>query len=128
MGKRYLIDTNVVIAYLDSKLPGPAMKFMHGIIDEIPNISVITKIELLRFNADDSINKVLNDFVNESVILGLIDDIVDKTISICKEKRIKLPDGIIAATALNFDLTLLTRNISDFKNISGLKSLNPWEL
>lgn len=101
---------------------------MHGIIDEIPNISVITKIELLRFNADDSINKVLNDFVNESVILGLIDDIVDKTISICKEKRIKLPDGIIAATALNFDLTLLTRNISDFKNISALKSLNPWEL
>ncbi|WP_198675460.1 PIN domain-containing protein [Pleomorphovibrio marinus] len=39
----------------------------------------------------------------------------------------KLPDEIIAATALTYDLTLLTRNIGDFKKIEGLKVTNPNE-
>ena len=39
---------------------------------------------------------------------------------------IKLPDAIIAATALVYDLTLISRNVSDFKNIEGLKVLNPF--
>lgn len=35
-------------------------------------------------------------------------------------------DGLIAATALDHDLTVLTRNVKDFVNL-GLKTLNPWE-
>jgi predicted nucleic acid-binding protein len=38
----------------------------------------------------------------------------------------KLPDAIIAATALVYDLTLLSRNSSDFSGINGLKIINPW--
>ena len=40
--------------------------------------------------------------------------------------RIKLPDVIIAATALTNNYTLLTRNIDDFKNIPGINLENPW--
>jgi predicted nucleic acid-binding protein len=40
----------------------------------------------------------------------------------------KLPDAIIAATALVYDLTLITRNTSDFKNMEGLKVINPFDL
>jgi predicted nucleic acid-binding protein len=36
-------------------------------------------------------------------------------------------NAIIAATALNEDLILLTRNVDDFKNISDLELLNPWD-
>ncbi|MEK7257684.1 MAG: PIN domain-containing protein [Bacteroidota bacterium] len=41
-------------------------------------------------------------------------------------KSIKLPDAIIAATALTHQLTLLTRNVSDFSKIPGLTVVNPF--
>ena len=104
------------------------MGVMNTIIDDTPNISVITKIEVLRFNTSADIYKVLEDFISESVVLNLNDFVVEKTISICKAHRIKLPDAVIAATALVQGFTLITRNIIDFKNISGLELLNPWDL
>ncbi len=36
------------------------------------------------------------------------------------------PDLLIAATALEHDLTLVTRNVRDFEDIEGLRLLNPW--
>ena len=45
--KQYLIDTNAVIDYLGQKLPRSGMTFLNDIIDVIPNLSVITKIEVL---------------------------------------------------------------------------------
>jgi predicted nucleic acid-binding protein len=54
--------------------------------------------------------------------------VVKTTIDICKQSRIKLPDAIIAATALSSNLTLLTRNVSDFKHIQGLTVVNPWDI
>ncbi|MDQ6763986.1 MAG: type II toxin-antitoxin system VapC family toxin [Bacteroidota bacterium] len=50
-----------------------------------------------------------------------------KTAELRKAYKIKLPDAIIAATALVYDLTLLSRNTVDFKDIAGLKIYNPWE-
>jgi predicted nucleic acid-binding protein len=127
VGKGYLIDSNVVIGYLDNKLPESGMKFMHAIVDETPNISVVTKIEVLRFNTSDVVYKTLQDFVSESIVFEINDQVVDKTIAICKGHRIKLPDAIIAATAIVGDLMLITRNTSDFKNITELELLDPWK-
>lgn len=50
MGKEYLIDTNAVIDYLDNKLPAKANSFID---DNRPNISVITRIELLAWPGAD---------------------------------------------------------------------------
>jgi predicted nucleic acid-binding protein len=36
-------------------------------------------------------------------------------------------DGVIAATALHHDLTLVTRNVKDFAGL-GIQILNPWEM
>lgn len=128
MGKGYLVDTNVVIGYLDNKLPVRGMQFMNEIIDNVPNLSVITKIEVLRFNTSVESYKILEDFINESNVFDLDELVVKSTITICKSNRIKLPDAIIAATALVYDLNLITRNISDFRNIGNLKLSNPWDL
>jgi predicted nucleic acid-binding protein len=38
-----------------------------------------------------------------------------------------MPDAIIAASALIHNLTLLTRNDSDFKKIPNINIINPWE-
>lgn len=61
------------------------------------------------------------------MVLGIDDKVVEQTIRICKSQKIKLPDAIIAATASVYDFSLITRNTSDFKNIQGLKLLNPWD-
>lgn len=39
----------------------------------------------------------------------------------------KLPDAIIAATAILNDCSLVTRNIADFTGLDGLEVLNPFE-
>ena len=72
--------------------------------------------------------KVLAAFVDSSIIHTLSPAIVQRTIELCKQIKIKLPDAIIAATALTENLTLVTRNNNDFENIPNLKLLNPWEI
>lgn len=54
--------------------------------------------------------------------------IIDACISIRKANKIKLPDAIIAATALVFELTIISRKTSDFKNIPGLTVIDPHTL
>jgi predicted nucleic acid-binding protein len=50
--------------------------------------------------------------------------VADITIDIRKKTRIKLPDAIIAATAISESLHLVTRNVDDFSNID-VKISNP---
>jgi predicted nucleic acid-binding protein len=71
--------------------------------------------------------EVLHNFINDALVIELEQPIKLKTADIRKAHKIKLPDAIIAATALVYDLTLLSRNISDFTNINGLKIVNPWD-
>jgi predicted nucleic acid-binding protein len=124
----YLIDTNAVIDYLGKILPPKGMDFMNNVIDAVPNISVITKIEVLGFKAPAEHYQLLSNFMEDATILDLTGNIVDLTIDIRKNFKIKLPDAIIASTAIICELTLITRNISDFKYIKGLKILNPYNL
>lgn len=44
------------------------------------------------------------------------------------DKSRKRVDTLIAATALVHDLTLVTRDIADFRGIPGLKIHNPWDI
>jgi hypothetical protein len=94
----------------------------------VPNVSVITKIEVLGFNAPDEHYKLLSNFMDDALILDLTPDVINLSIAIRKTGKIKLPDAIIAAIALVFELTLITRNTADFKNIPGLKIVNPHEV
>lgn len=43
-----------------------------------------------------------------------------------KGHPVAAPDGLIAATALEHDLILVTRNVDDFAGL-GIEVLNPWE-
>ncbi len=39
---------------------------------------------------------------------------------------IKLPDAVIAGTAISDDLKLMTRNLADFERVAGLHVVNPF--
>lgn len=125
---QYLIDTNAVIDFLGAKLPAKGTMFMNAILDAVPNLSIITKIELLGYPVQDEHYQTLLNFINDSIVIALNNEIADACIEIRKASKTKLPDSIIAATALVNHLALITRNTSDFKNINGLQVINPHDL
>jgi len=122
----YLIDTNAIIDFMASGMPEPGMSFMAGVIDTVPNISIISKIELLGFDGPTNDMELLEDFVNHSNIYHLDDHVVDECILLRKLNKIRLPDAIIAATAKVNSFHLITRNTRDFESLDKeLHILNP---
>ena len=129
MGIKYIWDTNTVIYYLQQQFPPSAEKFMDNLVDEArPVISAITEIELLCWkSATVKDSEVLNSFISDALVVELEQLIKYKAVDIRKKHKIKLPDAIIAATAVVYELILVSRNVSDFKNIEGLQVINPWD-
>jgi len=127
MGENYLIDTNVAIYFLNGVLPPQSLPFMRSIFDSGANLSVITKIELLGWSFPGvSSSNSAEQFVDTSTIYALTDAVVSLTIILRKAYKIKLPDAIIAATAIVYDLTLISRNDKDFVGIPSLAYRNPF--
>jgi predicted nucleic acid-binding protein len=48
------------------------------------------------------------------------------TLSVQEKLNLKLPDAVIAVTAIVNNLTIITRNTSDFNQIVGLNYINPF--
>jgi len=126
--ERYLIDTNAVSDYLSASLPVKGIAFMDTAIDAVPNISIITQIELLCWKTDLLTERNVQSFNNDSTILDITQDVISRCVLIRRSKKIKLPDAIIAATSLVYNLILISRNTSDFKNIDGLQVIDPYSL
>lgn len=126
MGTRYLIDTNTVSDYLSRNLSQEATQYLHGIVNSTPQISVITRIELLS-HLSSKID-IIRNFVGYATVFDLTEDIIIRTIALRRSRRIKIPDAIIASTALEYDLTLITHNTSDFQGIPDLKLLDAHSL
>ena len=129
MGLKYIWDTNTVIYYLQQQFPSSSELLMDKFANEAqPVISAITEIELLCWKtSNDKDLDILQNFISDSIVIELEQPIKFKTADIRKTYRIKLPDAIIAATAIVYNLTLITRNHTDFKNIYGIKLINPWD-
>ena len=73
----------------------------------------------------DEEQKISNLLKNFSEV-GIDSKTVDHAIIIRKAVRIKIPDAIIAASAILTESSLVTRNTDDFKGISGLIIVNPY--
>ena len=120
-----LLDTNILI-YLSKKelkLSDLASR------DDRLCISVITYMEALGYPFESQEEQdIIEKLCDNLLVLQLNDDVVKLVIEIRKSKRIKLPDAIIAATAVGNNATLITRNTSDFQNVhKDLVIVNPVE-
>ena len=120
--------TNVISDYFSTSFSDTGLAFMDAAIDAIPNLSVITQIELLCWKIESVTEQKIKDFINDSIILNISSDIILRCVQLRRNKKIKTPDAIIAATAIAYNYTLLTNNANDFSNIPGLKMMNPMEL
>jgi predicted nucleic acid-binding protein len=90
--------------------------------------SAITRLELFGYPnlrpADGTALRSLLGCFNEVEVSARV---VDKAIELRQKRRIRVPDAIIAASALVTGATLITRNATDFKAIPGLDVVNPIE-
>lgn len=127
MDEGFLIDTNIAIYFLEGVLPSQSLPFMRSVLSGGIKLSVITQIELLGWQSKDGDKAmVTEEFVKKSVCYPLDEAVIQKTIALRKQLKIKLPDAIIAATALVYDLTLVSRNDKDFLAIPELSYRNPF--
>ena len=86
-------------------------------------ISIITEIEVLSFpNITTADKTLLKEFLSECYIIDIEPAIKDITIEIRSKYKVKLPDAIIAATAMYFDLPLFTMD-KGFNKIADLQAV-----
>ena len=123
MGQKYLLDTNVVLDFMGRKLPENSKILLSKIIDDQINISAINKIELFGFK---NVEQNLIAFVNFSEVYHIDDEIIDKTINLRKKYKIKLPDAIIAATAIVNNFILISHDVKDFEKITELQFIDSY--
>ena len=129
MAKGYLIDTSAVIKYLNGTFPEKSLERLDRMLDMESTVSFITEIELQVWNPPNPQDiEIYRQFIVGSTVLGIEESIIQETIRIRKNYNLKLPDALIAATAIVYKLTLVADNDKDFLRIPSLKYLNPKEV
>ncbi|MBG1263561.1 type II toxin-antitoxin system VapC family toxin [Nostoc commune] len=124
---RYVYDTNIFIYYLADE-PTVNSLFTENFLNlhEVL-ISPIIRMELLSFaGLEKEEEQAIKDLLSQFYSVPLLREIEEQTIQLKRQYKIKLPDAIIAATALHKDAFLVTRNSNDFQGIAGLKIENPF--
>ncbi len=129
MEQGYLIDTNVISHLFSNRLPEKGKVFVQEIINANFLISVVVEIEVLTYHEIPDKMPLIEDFINLATVLQLNQAVKIKTIEIRKQQRkLKLADAIIAATALVNNLVLITNNTKDFDQIQDLVVIDPHSL
>lgn len=126
MGTQFLIDTSAVIKYLSQTFPTNGKTFIEGFIDTDCTISFISEIELQVWVPANPANIVIyQQFVKKALVRGINPALITESIIIRKNYRLKIPDAIIAATAITDNRTLIGDNDKDFLRVPNLKYINP---
>ena len=127
--KRYLIDTNILIYYFADTIPQEEVPTIEDIFKTSFIISIISKIEFLGWKKHTKKGyENAKEFTGYAKTIQLNNKIAELSIDLRRNYKIKLPDAVIAATAIHNDLTLVTRNIKDFKDMEDLEIYNPFQM
>ncbi len=112
-GNKLFLDTNIIIYLLngDKTLSG----LLHG---KTIYVSFVTQLELLSYNGITSKETTkIREFLNECLVVDINDSIKEKIITLRKVYNLKLPDSIIAGTALYYGVPLISSD-KDFTRIT----------
>ena len=124
----FLYDTNIFIYYLAGDETVSELFSDIFLNNNYVVTSPIVRIELLSFSglSDEEVN-VIEDLLSQFNSVPISRKIENQTIALKRKYKIKLPDAVIAATALCQRAVLLTRNLRDFQSIAELKLENPFD-
>jgi predicted nucleic acid-binding protein len=100
----FVLDTNAALYFLGDRLKNPLPEGNYV-------ISVITELELLAYpDITREEEAEIQAFLNDVQIEGLTKPIKTNAIDLRRRFRLRLPDAIIAATALSRDAVLMTND------------------
>jgi predicted nucleic acid-binding protein len=120
-----LFDSSAVILYFNDALSAESFAMMkQAIDDETGAISVVTRAEVLAWpsHTAQSLQEAtvgMAGFAQLSVDVA----VADEAARIRRQTNLKLPDALIAATAILHGLPVVTANARDFERVEQLKVL-----
>ena len=134
----YLLDTNVISEIARTRPDNNVIKWFQSVPDDSLHLSVLTLGEIRK-----GVEKIKENERKEKLrlwlehdllvwfanrILPINEQVADKWGRLQNHAGRPIPaiDSLIAATALHYDLRLVTRNGQDFQH-PGLEIINPWD-
>ena len=138
----YLLDTHVISELTKARPEAKVVSWFHATNEELLYLSVLTIGEIRK--GIDSLprsNKraLLESWLVNDLVLRFAGRILDVNLDIAERwglisaqakiagTPLAVVDGLMAATALHHNLTLVTRNTKDVQ-VTGINTLNPWQL
>ena len=135
----FLLDTNVISELVKAKPEPKVTAWIENIDESLLYLSVLTLGEIrkgITFLRDGARRVSLEVWLDRDLALRFSDRIISIDLDVAdrwgriagnaRKKPLPVIDGLLAATALHYDLTLVTRNIADIAG-SGVAVFNPWE-
>ncbi len=117
-----ILDSNIII-YSGQ----PEYAYLRELIFDKQNaVSKITHLEVLGFHR---LNDTEKDYFTACFqflkAIDISNKMIDEAIILRQQRKMSVGDAVIAATALNYQATVFTRNVDDFLKIADLKVINP---
>nr|WP_294946571.1 type II toxin-antitoxin system VapC family toxin [uncultured Mucilaginibacter sp.] len=115
-GKEILVDTNIILHLFDGS--EELANFLQG---KDIYVSFITELELLGYKSiTQKEEEQIVELLDDCSIISMSSLVKEKYIEIKRKYNLKLPDAVIIASAIAFDMPFITAD-TDSKNITELK-------
>jgi predicted nucleic acid-binding protein len=133
----YLIDTNVLSELRRKQADARVVAWVQARPRQSLYLSVLSLGEIrkgIEGVADAAFRQTLTDWLEVELTNYFIGRLLDIDAQVADRwgrvqastgRTLPVIDGLLAATALQYDLTLVTRNIKDFEGL-GVQIVNPW--
>jgi predicted nucleic acid-binding protein len=117
-GSNIVADTSLLVNFFNGVEPSRKVLKNHHIW-----ISVITEMELLSYPLlSKKEEELIRSFLDECISTELKMPIREIAIAIRKKQKLKLPDAVIAATAIHLGFPLVTMD-TDFNKVKELNAI-----
>ena len=135
----YLVDTNVLSELRNRKADTKVVAWMQARLRQSLYLSVLSLGEIrkgIEGVADPAFRQTLTDWLEVDLpnyfvgrLLDIDAQVADRwgRVQASAGRTLPVIDGLLAATALQHDLTLVTRNVKDFAGL-GVQVVNPWDV